>query len=108
MDEKDNKKQNLPASPFEPSKDIPTITSDIYHDLEHLVHIQGQDGNWNYNSYMAGMFNGMELMLATLEGREPEYKDAPEHWLEDGHPTEIQPPAVLARMLTNREIFKQS
>lgn len=77
-------------------------------ECKELVNIQGESGNWNYSPYMHGMFNGMELMLATLEGREPNYKDAPEHWLEDGHPTQVQPPAVLARMLVNRKIFSKN
>jgi len=45
--------------------------------LEHLkdvVRIQGADGNWNYDNYMQGMYNGMELMLSIVEGREPNYK----------------------------------
>lgn len=36
--------------------------------------IQGADGNWNADPYMCGMFNGIELVLAQLENREPEYR----------------------------------
>jgi hypothetical protein len=32
---------------------------------------------------MHGLFNGMELMLATVEDREPIYKDPPDEWLCD-------------------------
>lgn len=39
-----------------------------------LHSIQGQDGNFNVDGYMCGMFNGMELMLAVLEGREPVFR----------------------------------
>lgn len=49
--------------------------------LRELVGIQGSNGNWNHSSYMHGMFNGMELMLATIEEREPQYKQAPDKWL---------------------------
>jgi hypothetical protein len=42
--------------------------------IKQLVETQGQDGNWNYSEGMAGMFNGMELILAILEGREPSYR----------------------------------
>ena len=49
--------------------------------LRELVAIQGQNGNWNHDSYMQGMFNGMELALSTLEEREPQFRDAPEKWL---------------------------
>jgi hypothetical protein len=42
--------------------------------LRHYVQIQGENGNWNYDDYMVGMFNGLELALATMEGREPQYR----------------------------------
>jgi len=41
------------------------------------LEIQGRDGNWNYDQYMAGMYNGLECALATLEDREPEYRKLP-------------------------------
>lgn len=51
------------------------------HDVQALIKqanelkdVQGQDGNWNYDDYMCGMYNGMELILATLENRDPVYK----------------------------------
>ena len=46
-----------------------------------LVEVQGENGNWNYDQYMHGMYNGMELILAHFEGREPVFKDAPRAWL---------------------------
>lgn len=39
-----------------------------------LLDIQGQDGNFNTDGYMLGMYNGMELMVATMEGRPPEFR----------------------------------
>lgn len=39
--------------------------------------IQGMHGNWNYSPYMMGLYNGLELPLAILEGREPEYRRDP-------------------------------
>lgn len=51
--------------------------------LKELVEIQGQHGNWNYDEYMYGMYNGMELMLALVEEREPVYKEKPKQWLKD-------------------------
>lgn len=48
--------------------------------LRNLVSIQGQKGNWDYNEYMLGLYNGMELMLAVIEEREPIYKDKPKKW----------------------------
>jgi hypothetical protein len=45
--------------------------------MNDLLKIQGQEGNYNYDSYMLGMYNGMELMVSIVEGREPEFKGRP-------------------------------
>lgn len=45
-----------------------------------LIKVQGLDGNWNSGPYMQGMYNGMEVILAVIEDREPVFKDAPEKW----------------------------
>ena len=42
--------------------------------MNELLKIQGSAGNYNYDSYMLGMYNGMELMVSISEGREPNYK----------------------------------
>lgn len=39
-----------------------------------LLKIQGLNGNWNHDEYMQGMYNGMELIICTLEDRDPVYK----------------------------------
>ena len=49
-------------------------------EMKALMSVQGSDGNWNYDSYMLGMYNGMELMLSILEEREPIFRDAPDKW----------------------------
>ena len=36
--------------------------------------VQNSKGNWDSNEYMRGLANGLELALALLEEREPEYK----------------------------------
>lgn len=46
--------------------------------MQNCLDIQGSDGNWNYDEYMRGMFNGMELMMSIMEDREPVYKTAKE------------------------------
>lgn len=43
-------------------------------ELTALLKIQGQDGNWNSSEGMLGLYNGLELSLATIEGREPQYR----------------------------------
>lgn len=44
--------------------------------MRELLKIQGAKGNWDYDSYMLGMFNGMELMMCTAEDREPKFRTA--------------------------------
>ncbi len=48
-----------------------------------LLAAQGAHGNWNYDGYMQGMYNGMELIVAVMEEREPVYKEAPAEWIAD-------------------------
>ena len=50
--------------------------------LRALVQIQGQSGNWDYSPYMLGMYNGMEVMLAAVEGRNANTRTAPKRWLD--------------------------
>ena len=45
--------------------------------------VQGSDGNWNFDEYMQGLYNGLELALSFSEDREPIYKEAPKEWLSD-------------------------
>lgn len=45
--------------------------------MKDLVAVQGTNGNWDNSDYMNGMYNGMELMLAIAEGREPQYRWKP-------------------------------
>lgn len=51
--------------------------------MRELLTVQGWDGNWNYDEYMFGMYNGMELMLSLAEGREPVFKEKPLAYLTD-------------------------
>lgn len=44
---------------------------------------QGSDGNWNYDNYNHGLYNGIEFVLSIVEGREPEFKNAPKIWISD-------------------------
>jgi hypothetical protein len=49
--------------------------------MREMLEVQGRDGNWNYDAYMQGMYNGMEFMVALAEGRDPVFRGAPEKWL---------------------------
>jgi hypothetical protein len=48
-----------------------------------ITEIQCTEGNWDYDSYMFGMANGMILVLATVKGEEPKFLSAPEVWGRD-------------------------
>lgn len=51
--------------------------------MKQVLDIQGYDGNWNYDEYMYGMYNGMEFMLSIAEEREPNYRKKPSEWVVD-------------------------
>ena len=52
--------------------------------LRDVHKVQGSDGNWNYDPYMHGLYNGLELALSIAEGREPDFREAPtDGWLQD-------------------------
>jgi hypothetical protein len=57
--------------------------------MREMVEIQGRDGNWNYDPYMHGMYNGMEFMIAMLEDREPVYRTKPDVWLYELPPDKV-------------------
>lgn len=39
-----------------------------------LLEIQGRPGNYDLGEYMRGMYNGMELIIANMQEREPVFK----------------------------------
>jgi hypothetical protein len=51
--------------------------------LRHMVDVQGTDGNWNYDPYMQGLYNGLEFALSIMEKREPNFRSAPFSWIAD-------------------------
>ena len=70
-----------------PHKPLVTIMDDSIKALSvetrKIVDAQTSPGNWNYDSYMHGMANGMLLMQAMIDGVQPDYLEAPEEWLCD-------------------------
>lgn len=60
-----------------------TLTDERIESVRHMRDVQGYDGNWNYDPYMQGLYNGLEFALSLLEVRQPEFKDAPATWLGD-------------------------
>jgi hypothetical protein len=69
----------------------------LFNSLRDQLRVQGENGNWNYDSYMHGMYNGLECALATLEHREPQFRSAPTEWLKD------RPPIGFISTLANEE-----
>lgn len=55
-----------------------------------LHSIQGQDGNFNVDGYMCGMFNGMEILLSVLEGRRPVFRTIIPRETNDQPPEELK------------------
>lgn len=43
--------------------------------LQDIHRVQSYSGNWNYDYYTLGMFNGLELALSIFENREPDYRN---------------------------------
>ena len=54
-----------------------------FNEAKEMLKVQGEDGTWNYDEYMHGMYNGMEYIVAMMEDREPVYREAPKEWLKD-------------------------
>jgi len=61
----------------------PAKTDRYIADLKNLVDAQGQDGTWNSDKYMLGLFNGLELALSIFESREPKFRELPAKTLTD-------------------------
>ena len=47
---------------------------DNLNNLKELRDMQGKDGTIEQGDYMIGLYNGIELSIAAMEGREPIYK----------------------------------
>jgi len=50
-------------------------------ELQDLIDVQCNDGNWNHSPYMHGMANGLIVALSVLNGKEPKFLEAPETFL---------------------------
>ena len=46
-------------------------------DLVDVHAIQSQEGNWNYDTYNQGLFNGLKMALSIMQEREPLFRDLP-------------------------------
>ena len=59
------------------------MDEELLEKMNEMLNVQGQNGNWDYDTYMHGLYNGMEFMLAIAEKRDPKFRDAPKIWLAD-------------------------
>ena len=64
--------------------------------LQALTNVQCSDGNWNCNSYMHGMANGMIYIMAMMKNEEPKYLKAPDVWLDDLPQSRLAPTSCEA------------
>ena len=62
-------------------KNDPETTIRLADSLQEMIDVQCSHGNWNYDSYMHGMANGMIFSKSVLTGKDPKYLDAPDRWL---------------------------
>ena len=62
-----------------------------------IVNVQCNDGNWNCDSYMHGMANGMLVVQSMFTDRDPVFLEAPEIWLSDSE-SESAPTESLAEI----------
>ena len=60
--------------------------------LEAAIEDMAQDGNWNYDPFMLGIYNGLVYARAILENKVPQYRDRPEGGFK------INDPAVSAQL----------
>ena len=51
--------------------------------IRDILRVQCADGNWNYDSYMHGMANGMIMIGQMLGIPDLEFLEAPLEWLKD-------------------------
>ena len=66
--------------------------------------IQGQTGVYNFDRYMLGLYNGMEMIISMYENREPNYKDANEIKFLNDKQDNLQQRIDLAKKLLKRYI----
>jgi hypothetical protein len=49
-------------------------------EVRHLQVRQSSPGQWDHSPYQLGLYNGIEVTLALLENRDPDFRDPPAAW----------------------------
>lgn len=57
----------------------------IEKELNEIIEVMKEDGNWNYSPYMLGLLNGLLLAESIMKRnkKDPEYYTEPEKWYEE-------------------------
>ena len=53
----------------------------ILRDLNELLKSHEKAARWDHDAYTHGMYNGMEFVIACMQCREPQFKDAPKKYI---------------------------
>jgi hypothetical protein len=91
LSEAKNKLKGRPSPFYTPMFSCPGETIEM---IRTWRTIQGTQGNWDADDYMLGMFNGIEMCLAALENREPDFRtrvDQPFAFDEEGNLPNLGP-----------------
>ena len=66
--------------------------------LRDLIEIQGRDGNWNYDEYMHGLYNGLVVaasVISSSDNSDPYLREAPETWLKINNEQQLRQDNVV-------------
>ena len=88
---------------------IASVLEDRIKDIEDVVNIQCQDGNWNYDPYMHGMANGLLVAENILKNEDKPFLDAPKKYLCDKISNQILNTSILtvAQLLRLKPIIEK-
>jgi len=65
-------------------KDMLNVQMTRLTQLEEILAIQCDDGNWNYDPYMLGLANGLIMSESIMKETDPQFLEEPEDgWLKD-------------------------
>jgi hypothetical protein len=62
---------------------VKDVSKEKLEKAQNIIDIQGSDGNWNYDPYMHGFYNGLLMLMSIFNEEEPGFRSAPDHWLCD-------------------------
>ena len=67
------------------SKAVGKFKRETLERIDSLIKIQGTDGNWNYDEYMRGMYNGMLVIESCVTDTmpTPDFKTTPDEYIAD-------------------------